>query len=195
MGRRYSLSLSLLVLGLLSASVASAGVPDPSLSTVPNVVGAPGGGLLYSITVVGTSGPIDSANVTLRWSTPGDTSTCWCPTQTHPTVTATTNASGIATFNLKLGGCLNPATIPGGVAVEVFANNVKLKEVGQVSPDVVSSHSPPCSVSLTDAVAFTGPLASGTYSFCYDLNSDMAVGLIDAVTLTPFAAGAANCQP
>ena len=195
MARRYSLGLSLLVLGLLFASVAAAGVPDPALSTVPNVVGVPGGGILYSVTIVGTSGPIDSANVTLHWSTPGDTSTCWCTTQTHPNVTATTNASGIATFNLKLGGCLNPATIPGGVAVEVFVNSIKLKEVGQVSPDVVSTHAPPCAVSLNDAVAFTAPLANNAYSFCFDLNSDLTVGLIDAVTLTPYAAGAANCQP
>jgi hypothetical protein len=195
MGRRYSLTLSLLVLGLLSASVASAGVPDPGLSTVPNVVGVPGGGLIYSVTMIGTSGPIDSANVTLRWTVPGDTATCWCPTQTHPTVTATTNASGVATFNLKLGGCLNPATIPGGVAVEVFVNSVKLKEVGQVSPDVISTHAPPCAVSLNDAVAFTAPLSQNTYSFCFDLNSDLQVGLVDAVTLTPYAANAANCQP
>jgi len=194
MGRRYALSLSsVLVLGFLAGSGARAGVPDPALSTIPNVVGVPGGGILYTMTIVGSSGPIDSANVTLIWSTPGDTSTCWCPGQTHPTVTANTNASGIATFNLALGGCLNPATIPGGLAVEVFVNGIKLKEVGQVSPDVISVHAPPCLVSLNDAVAFTGPLATNTYSFCYDLNSDLQVGLIDAVTLTPHVATAKHC--
>lgn len=193
MGRRYGLSLSVLVLGLLSGTVAQAGVPDPSLSTVPNVVGVPGGGLIYSVTIVGTSGPIDSANVTLFWSTPGDTSTCWCTGQVHPSVTSTTNASGVANFNLKLGGCLNPANIPGGVAVEVFVNSVKFKEVGQISPDVVSTHSPPCTVALGDAVSFTGFLATSSYSYCHDLNSDLAVGLIDAVTLTPYVALSASC--
>jgi hypothetical protein len=193
MGRRYALSLSVLVLGLLGTSSVRAGVPDPALSTIPNVVGVPGGGLLYNITIVGASGPIDSANVTLQWTVAGDTATCWCPTQAHPTVTATTNASGVASFNLKLGGCLNPATIPGGVAVQVFVNNVKIKEVGQVSPDVVSTHAPPCTVTLADAVSFTTRLSTNTYGFCYDLNSDLAVGLIDAVALTPYAASSAHC--
>lgn len=193
MGRRYALSLSLLVLGFLGASTALAGVPDPALSTVPNVVGSPSGGINYNVTIVGSSGPIDSANVTLKWSTPGDTSACWCTAQVHPNVTATTNASGVASFTLRLGGCENPATIPGGVAVQVFVNSVLLKEVGQVSPDVNSTHHPPCTVSLSDAVAFTIPLATNSYSFCYDLNSDLSVGIADAVIFTPAAAGAATC--
>jgi hypothetical protein len=193
MGRRYALSLSVLVLALLAGTVAQAGVPDPSLSTVPNVVGVPGGGMIYSVTIVGASGPIDSANVTLLWSTPGDTSTCWCTGQVRPSVAATTNASGVASFNLRLGGCLNPATIPGGVAVEVFVNSVKFKEVGQVSPDVVSTHDAPCNVGLADAVDFTGSLATSTYRFCHDVNSDLAVGLVDAVAITPSLALSASC--
>lgn len=195
MGRRYGFPLMILAMGLLVGTAALAGVPDPVLSTIPNVVGVPGGGLTYAVTIVGSSGPIDSANVTLLWRTAGDTAVCWCPTQVHPSVTSTTNASGVATFNLKFGGCLNPATIPGGVAIEVFVNSIKLKEVGQVSPDYVSTKTPPCAVALADAVAFTGPLATATYSFCFDLNSDLSVGLTDATIVTPWIANAANCGP
>ncbi len=195
MGRRYGVITLLLALGLLSASVSGAGVPDPNLSTVPNVTSAPGGGLLYNVTIVGSSGPIDSANVTLVWSSVGDTAACWCPTQLHPSISSTTNASGVATFNVKGGGCLNPATISGGIAVSVYVNSIKLKEVGQVSPDVVSTSAGPCVVGLSDAVDFTPPLATAVYSFCYDLNSDLQVGLADATILTPFAAGGASCGP
>ncbi|HEX7879220.1 MAG TPA: hypothetical protein VF720_07400, partial [Candidatus Eisenbacteria bacterium] len=96
---------------------------------------------------------------------------------------------------LSLGRCLNPATILGGVAIEVFVNSIKIKEVGQVSPDVAGTPlGPPCAVALNDAVQFTFPLATNTYSFCFDLNSDGAVGLIDAVALTPPVASAANCN-
>jgi hypothetical protein len=196
MGRRYGIPLTILALGLLigGPAVATAGVPDPQLSTIPNVVGVPGGGLIYSVTIVGSSGPIDSANVSLVWTTAGDTAACWCTIQPHPSVAASTNASGVATFNLQLGGCLDPATIPGGVAVEVFVNSIKIKEVGQVSPDLVSVTSPPCQVALADGVAITPALSSGTYSFCTDLNSDLVTGLTDAVAVTPFLSTGASCN-
>ncbi|HEX7880547.1 MAG TPA: hypothetical protein VF720_14125, partial [Candidatus Eisenbacteria bacterium] len=92
MGRRYGIPFMALALGLLSAPVvAMAGVPDPALSTIPNVVGAPNGQMAYKVTIVGSSGPIDSANVTLVWSTAGDTAACWCTSQNHPSVSASTN--------------------------------------------------------------------------------------------------------
>lgn len=193
MGRRYGSFLCVMVVILLAASVCWGGVPDPSLSTVPNVLGVPGGSMEYKVTIIGSSGPIDSANVQLVWTTAGDTATCWCPTQTHPSVTATTNASGVATFNLALGGCLDPAVIPGGVAVQVYVNSIAFVQVGQVSPDVVSTHAPPCQVSLADAVDFTPDLAGSVYNFCHDLNSDLSVGIIDAVVFTPHAAAGTHC--
>lgn len=188
-------ALGVCVASLLALPATSrAGVPDPALSTVPNVIAVPGGSLNYSVTIVGTSGPIDSANVTLVYSTAADTVLCWCTGQTHPSITATTNASGIATFNIKAGGCANPAVLPGGIAVEVFVNSVKLKEVGQVSPDIVNTRVAPCTVSLSDAVQFTFPLATATYGYCFDLNSDLAVGLTDAVIATPAFANALTCN-
>lgn len=187
-------ALGVCVASLLAAPSTYAGVPDPALSTVPNVLAVPGGSLNYQVTIVGTSGPIDSANVTLVYSAAADSILCWCTAQTHPSITATTNASGVAVFNIKAGGCANPAVIPGGIAVEVFVNSVKLKEVGQVSPDYVNTRVAPCTVSLADAVQFTFPLANANYGFCFDLNSDLSVGLTDAVIATPAFANALTCN-
>ncbi|MDZ4805172.1 MAG: hypothetical protein SGI90_09950 [Candidatus Eisenbacteria bacterium] len=190
--RRLSVLAAILALAGFAAS-AVAGIPDPSLSTVPNVIASPGGTIPYNVTIVGQGGPVASANVQLRYAVAGDTSACWCVGQVRPVIAAVTNASGIATFNVSGGLCLNPALLAGGVAVEVFVNDIKLKEVGQISPDVVATPSGACEVGLNDAVSFTTFLATSTYSFCYDINSDGAVGLTDAVLFTSPAASAANC--
>ena len=90
---------------------------------------------------------------------------------------------------------VDPATISGGIAVEVYVNSIKLKEVGQVSPDVVAGAiEPPCQVTLADATSFTTPLATSTYGFCFDLNSDGGVTLSDAILFTPPASNAATCN-
>lgn len=196
-----SLAGSLLAVGLFGTLMAFSapstvlgGVPDPALSTVPNVLAVPGGSVPYSVIIVGTSGPLASATVTLVYSTAADTSLCWCTSQTHPSMSATTNASGVATFNIAAGGCANPATIPGGVAVEVYVNSVKLKEVGQVSPDIINNKIPPCQVTLADAVVFTPPISNATYGYCFDLNSDLSTSLADAVIATPHFSNASSCN-
>mgnify|MGYP000240449255 CR=1 FL=1 len=195
MDRRFKLAGLLSVVAFCAATVASAGIPDPALSTVKNVIACPDGSIPYSVTIVGTSGPINNALVELRYTANGNTGACWCTAQTHPIISATTNASGIATFTIAGGHCLNPATISGGIAVEVYVNSIKLKEVGQVSPDVVPGVTePPCQVTLADATSFTTPLATSTFGFCYDLNSDGGVTLSDAILFTPPAANAASCN-
>ncbi|TPW18038.1 MAG: hypothetical protein FD129_139 [bacterium] len=182
------------VLALLGvAANSAAGIPDPTLSTIPNVVASPGGLMPYRVTIVGLGGPIASANVELRYAVAGDTSACWCIGQVRPIPIAVTNASGIATFNVSGGLCLNPSLLPGGVAVEVFVNEIKLKEVGQVSPDVVAAPGGTCEVGLSDAVSYTTFLATSSYSYCYDINSDGAVGLTDAVLFTTPASTGASC--
>jgi len=187
-----SVSFALVTVGLL-AGAAAAGIPDCNLSVIPNVIACPGGTMPTTFTIVSSSGPINGATVELRYSANGNSGACWCTGQTHPIISGTTNASGQVTFNVSGGGCLNPATIAGGVAVEVFVNNIPCKQIGQVSPDVNSTTSPPCQVTLSDAVSFTGPLSTATYGFCYDLNSDLTVGLTDAVLFTTPASTAATC--
>lgn len=179
---------------VLLAPGAIAGIPDCNLSTIPNVVASPGGTISTTFTIVSTSGPLSGATVELRYTAAGDADACWCTGQGHPIIpVGVTDGSGQVTFAISGGGCLDPAAVAGGVAIQVYVNNVACKEIGQVSPDVNSTTTPPCSVTLADAVDFTGPLSSGTYSFCFDLNSDGAVGLSDAVIFTPPAASGQTC--
>jgi len=191
---RNKLAGTLAAFLLAIASSASAGIPDCTLSTIPNVVASPGGVIPTTFTIVSTSGPLNGATVELRYTAAAEAAACWCTGQVHPIISGVTNVSGQVTFNVSGGGCLNPATIAGGVAIRVFVNNIACKEIGQVSPDVNSTTSPPCTVSLSDAVDFTGPLSTGTYGFCFDLNSDNQVGLTDAVIFTTPASDAATCN-
>lgn len=202
--------------GVLVASLASANVPVPELSTVPACVPiAPNGGLVYTVRIVGTGGPINASRVNVLFNAVGDSLVCWCTAQggyvagTPHSFFANTNASGVATFNLFGGGCIENqlAAIPGNnnFAAEVFADFVKMQEVGTVSPDAVdnsgrvSTDTPvwnpgaTCATGLSDAVKHTTPLATATYSWCTDINCDKAVTLGDATTLTPFLAGAVSC--
>ncbi len=206
---------ALAVMGLVFAAPAMANVPVPGLSTVPNCLGiSPTGALGYSVTVVGSGGPIAAAAVDLRFTTVGDTLICWCNTVPGPrprVISGVTNGSGVATFNITAGGCIqyNLAGIPGVLkfAGEVFADGVKLQEYGTVSPDAVDSAGKlpttftggvwnpagSCATGLADAVQHTTPLATSVYQWCTDINCDLAVGLSDATILTPFLAGAASC--
>ena len=149
----------------------------------------------------------------MRFITVADTLICWCsprPTPRPPSFFSNTNASGIATFNIAAGGCIESglAAIPGSndIAGEIFADAVKMREFGTVSPDAVDSAgrlttSTPslwdpagnCSVGLADAVQHTTPLATAVYEWCTDINCDHSCGVADAVILTPFLAGAATC--
>ncbi len=202
-------------LGLLVASVAAANVPVPELSNVPRCLAiSPTGTLAYKVTIVGTGGPINASSVEVRFTSVADTLICWCsprPTPRPPSFFASTNASGVATFNIHGGGCIayNLAAIPGPkkYAAEVFADNVKMQECGTVSPDAVdaSGRTPisaangvwdpagVCATGLADAVQHTTPLATSTYEWCTDITCDKLCGLPDAVVLTTYLAGAASC--
>jgi hypothetical protein len=194
MGRSYRLLIAALVAGVLIAGSSYAGIPDPNLSVVNNVLYSPSGTIEYIVTVNGSSGPIDSATVQLVFSTEADGLICWCVGQAHPLIEATTDVNGQAHFFIAAGGCIDPSLVASPPAVEVFANGIKLKEVGCVSPDAVddsgilptSGWAPGafCTVSLADATLHSPPIKSGTYSFCSDVNSDLSVDLTDAVVLT-----------
>lgn len=202
MGRSLRLLLATVVAGALSAGVCFAGIPDPALSDVPNVVTSPDGNLEYIVTVVGADGPIDSALVEIVFSTETDGLVCWCVGQVHPTIQANSNALGQASFFISGGGCVDPALVTTPPAVEVFANGIKLGEPGVVSSDVVDDggrkptdvgYAPggACKVVIADAVYFTGPIVSGTYDYCTDMDSSGVVNIADAVIVTgPIVSGA-----
>jgi hypothetical protein len=194
MGGKGHMSLTACTLLLLMTSSAFAGIPDPALSTVPNVIYEPSGSTEYKVIVVGSSGPIDNALVRIVFSDEADTLVCWCVSQDHPVIEATTNINGEASFFIGAGGCLEPAQLS-TPPVTVYADGVLLAQVGAVSADVGddSGRLPhegwnpgaTCGVSLSDAIYFTDPITTGTYDFCSDLDSNGAVDVTDAVIITP----------
>jgi len=187
-------------LGVLSAGLCFANIPDPSLSDVPNVVGSPQGTLPYTVTVVGSQGPVDTALVEIVFDAAADALVCWCTGQAHPVISGVTNAAGQVTFFIEAGGCVDPARL-GSTVAEVYANGILLNSVGLTSPDAVdgTGNLPTdggyatggvCTVGLSDATFHTGPISSGTYEFCSDMDSDLGVALADAVLLTtPISSG------
>lgn len=200
---RFRSGILLTTLGLalvFMTAPAWANIPNSSLSTVPNVIVEPGGLTDYTVTIVGQLGPVHQALVELIFSPAADTLLCWCDGQTHPVITGLTDPNGDVVFNISGGGCIDPALLPGGVAVEVFANGFKMAEVGVVSADAVDSSGNlttegwnpvgSCSVGLSDATYFSQSISTGVYEFCADLNSDGSVGLEDGVMLTqPITSG------
>jgi hypothetical protein len=205
------------VVALLAATGAWADVPDPSLSNVPDVIPvAPNGGLTYQVTIVGSGGPINASQVEVRFAVAGDTLVCWCTSEPGPSPRkrfAVTNGSGVATFNLRAGGCIELGNIPDAFGpidyvAEVFADGVKMAECGVVSPDVVDGNGKKatdvptnwdpngsCAVGVGDAVFHTTPIAGGpaAYDYCTDIDGDGVAGGIDAIILTPFLAGSTSC--
>jgi len=180
--------------GVLVAGNAWSATPDPALSTVPNVVVEPGGALAYKVTVVSVDGPVSGAIVRLHLTPEAEPLVGWCSGQGHPDIDATTDGSGVATFNVGAGGCVNPAALS-APPVQVFANGILLRQVGIVSADAVDdagklptqgwNPGPTLKVALSDAVFHTPSLKTGAYSFCTDMNSDGFCNLTDAVILTP----------
>mgnify|MGYP003572957441 CR=1 FL=1 len=205
MGRRYQLLLAVVVASFLTAGVAQAGIPDPALSDVPNVLVVPGGALEYIVTVNGSEGPIDTALVELVFSTEVNGILAWCVGQTTGTISALTDANGEASFFIAAGGCVDAALVSSPPAVRVFAKGIELAQVGVVSPDAVDGDGVPptggwnittgslAEVGLSDASVHTPPVKDGTYSYCTDFNSDGAVDLSDASIMTPSIKDGSNC--
>jgi hypothetical protein len=149
----------------------------------------------YVVTVVGASGPIDSALVQLVFSTEATNLICWCTGQTKPIVEKYTNASGVARFQIFGGGCLNPANVS-NPPVQVFANGILLKQVGIASVDPVDDagklpyqvgYNPAgsCKSALSDATFITPAIKTGAANYCTDLDGDGDTDLTDAILFTP----------
>jgi hypothetical protein len=56
MGRFFRLTAVAGLALALSAGAVSAGIPDPALSTIPNVVASPGGAAAYQVSIQGAGG-------------------------------------------------------------------------------------------------------------------------------------------
>jgi len=195
------LALACLIAG---SATASAGIiPDPASSDIPNVVVSPEGLLEYRVTIrSSTNTPLDGVMVLVKFNAAADGILCWCAGETHPEIMATTNPAGEAVFFIRGGGCVDPAAL-GSIPAEVFADGIKMAEVGIVSPDAVdaaglfptSGWNPGgnCVVGLSDATFHTGAISAGTSAFCSDMDSDGIVALADAVLLTAPIADGESC--
>lgn len=204
MGRRMR-TLVALAAGLVLAGTAWAGEPDPSFSTVPNVLCTPGGTLEYVVNVASSEGPIDSAIVQLDFSTEAAGLMCWCTGQAQPLIEAVTDANGDATFFIAAGGCLDPDSLTTSPVVEVTANGFFIGNAGVVSPDAVDDAGNwpwapwdplgNCTTGLSDVTRHTGPIKSGVYHYCSDFDSDGGITISDAVLATgAFSSGDACTQ-
>jgi hypothetical protein len=218
MARFLRLGTLLAMVGVVAASAALANVPDPASSTVPKLIYCPKADLTYKVTVRdGSSNPIPAASVEVRINSAINGKICWCTAGGDApsagvkktgvvSFTKTADGSGVAHFKLGAGGCV--PYVAGSRIVEVFANTIKIGEVGTASPDVVdhtgklpfdTGYAPTvCEVGAADATyltpAFkTNPGASASSKTCGDLNSVGGAGLADVVIFTPHANGAHSC--
>jgi hypothetical protein len=189
--------------GILWAGVASAGLPDPDFSDVPNVLYTPGASLEYTVYVGSPDGPVAGALVEIQFSEEAMALACWCSGQENSVIQGTTDGSGMASFFIGGGGCLDPDSLS-GPPVAVYADGRWLAEVGCVSIDVVDNNgnypwqgwTPGggiCSAGTSDAIIHTPPFSLGNYSFCSDLDSDGAVTLSDAIVATPGLSNGFSC--
>ncbi|HEY6195305.1 MAG TPA: hypothetical protein VI504_09710 [Candidatus Eisenbacteria bacterium] len=160
-------------LALISASSSRGAVPSPATSTHdPCFVVCPLSDLSYHVTVRDAANiPVAGSTVVLDYSQCGFVH-CQNPglgvtaNNALKTMTTTSNAAGVATFPLAMGGCCP--------AVKIFADGVLLATVSMASPDQDAS----LVVNGTDTAILTG-LVSGPYNVCGDLDCNGSLGAND----------------
>ena len=160
-----------LVLVAVAAVSARAGVPSPSNSTHdPCFMACPLGDAVYHVTVRDlANNPVAGSSVVLDFSQCGFVH-CVNPgagitvSDVSKTMRAFSNATGVASFPLAMGGCCP--------SVKVYADGVLIATVAMTSPDADAS--------LTVNAIDVGIVASGSslpYSVCNDLDCN---GVVDA---------------
>jgi hypothetical protein len=151
MARFLRLGTLLAMVGVLAASSALAGIVDPALSSVPNLVFCPTADVTYKVTAMSSLGPVVGATIEVRVNTTANGANpkiCWCTvggqatsggtkksTTSTVSFTSTTNGVGVAEFKIAAGGCVTH--LVGVRFVEVFGNSIKIGQVGAISPDAV----------------------------------------------------------
>ena len=158
---------------LVTASYSLGAVPSPATSTHDACfIVCPLSDLSYHVTVRDAANiPIPGSTVVLDYSQCGFVH-CQNPglgvtaNNALKTMTTTTNAAGVATFPLAMGGCCP--------AVKIFADGVLLATVSMASPDQDAN----LVVNGTDTAILTG-LISGPYNVCGDLDCSGSLGAND----------------
>ena len=140
----------------IGASQATANIPSPTLSSIPDaIVLSPGTRFSanpigsYTVHVEGPLGPVAGSFVEVEVSPYADELIGWCigasipspgyPTQVHPILTGFTDANGNASFLYYGGGCLNAQDFAGPAFIaQVRATGIVLDEPFINSPDAVN---------------------------------------------------------
>lgn len=146
--------VSFVALLAICAAGASANVPNPSLSNVPDAITLSPGARFASnpiggfvVHVEGPLGPVSGSFVEVEVSPDADALVSWCQApfggasgQVHPILTGFTDANGNKTFEFFGGSCLDPAVFFGATFIaQVRADGIVLDEPFMNSPDVVNS--------------------------------------------------------
>ena len=141
----------------ICASGASANIPSPTLSSIPDAITlSPGtrftanpiGG--FTAHVEGPLGPVSGAFVEIEVSPEADALVSWCigntkptpgfPTQVHPLLTGFTDANGNVSFTYYGGGCLDHTNFGGATFItQVRSDGIVLDEPFINSPDAVDA--------------------------------------------------------
>ena len=146
--------VSFVALLAICATGASANIPSPTLSSVPDaIVLSPGarfaanpiGG--FTVHVEGPLGPVAGSFVEVEVSGDADVLVSWCKAphgggsgQVHPVLTGFTDANGNKTFEYFGGSCLDPGDFFGSTFIaQVRADGIVLDEPFINSPDAVNS--------------------------------------------------------
>jgi hypothetical protein len=201
---------------LLAGIPVVADVPNPNATVVPGAIPlSPGprfpsnpiGG--YNVHVEGPLGPLQGVLVEVEISPEADALIAWCEGQAHPIQSGFTDANGNKTFTYFGGGCVLPEDIPQAAYVaEVRFDGVAQQVHPYVaSPDVVNimgeravSAGGACennqsTVGLSDATYHTVPIMTASHSACSKFTPPFngAVGIPDAVSVTPYIKSGSSC--
>ena len=190
--------------GLLVAGVAMAGVPDPATSSIGTVINL-GGNTAGTVDVLAQktmtirdafNNPIQNSTVVITFTNCTNQDIRLCNNQPNhagalfncaaKTVTAVTNASGVATFRVA-GGANNPGGNPAGAlagCASVQADGVPMGNLTVGAPDENNAGG----VTVGDLSSFAGD-RFGLYRGRSDFNGDNAVTVADLALFSQFRFG------
>lgn len=177
------------------ATAASADVPDQTKCTVvpadalngmivcPRIPSALTASIL-TITVKNSSNnPINNASVIVILTAANPT----CP---NAVLTATSNASGVATITVAASGCANGVPASGIVK----ANGVTIRSYSNVKSPDFDGAAGDGFTNLSDLVKFANEFNNIDPAACHDYTNDGACNLSDLIPFSEAFAGAKKCQ-
>lgn len=209
MARFFRTSL-LLAAAALVASGAMANIPDPDLSTVPQMITTQPNLLLTlnTVVVVGGQGPITGATVDLIMVNNSADLLCWCPGETPDSWSEVTDGSGTCNFDIAGGGCVDEDRFEDQVS-ELYADGILMYRPGFNSVDILdnggnlatdANYDPAtdgvCAVNSGDASYFGSALLGSVFEPCTKFNGQaltFPTNAGDLAVFTPHILGSSSC--